>query len=349
MPFPHQDKYWMEALSFLKEYTQPLDSILAPNEFLEFFSGNYPYNVSHLLPVEHFKFVVFHKGMIPEIDRPLCLKVIDSFYIVFANDVFVIYASVPLNIQAVEASHVTALLEQFDKCVDSQQLDQSVGYGSAITTYNRPHCLARSLPQILALEIPVIVIDDASTPANHLENQRITQKYNVPLIYIPENRGLPNAMNIGLSYWLADPDIDWIAYFQDDVDVHPDMIKVLAKIQDPVNRPILSGRDAIAHDTFGTDKIAGYDVLYKKSMPGTHLHAHRDYWRSVMPIPTPYLGAPKHNQGNPPGQGSDGDWWITAWSPQSITKRGGYITCVPGLIKTLCLTAQESTWGNPNE
>lgn len=349
MSFPHQDKYWMEVLSFLKEYTQPLDSILAPNEFLEFFSGNYPYNVSNLLPAEHFKFIVFHKGMTGEIVISLCLRVISSFHLVFANNVFVIYALVPLNVPDIDTTHVTALLEQFGKCVDDRKSRKPISYGAVITTYNRPYCLARSLPQILALGIPVVVIDDASTPANHLKNQQITQEYNVSLIYIPENRGLPNAINVGLSYWLADPDIDWIAYFQDDVDVQPDTIKVLAQIQDLVDRPILSGRDAIAHDTFGTDKIAGYDVLYKKSMPGTHLHAHRDYWRSIMPIPTPYLGAPKHNQGNPPGQGSDGDWWITTWSPQSITKRGGYITCVPGLIKTLCLTAQESTWGNPNE
>ena len=348
MSFPVQDKYWMEVRLFLQEHSQILDSILAPNEFLDFFSGNYPYNISSLLRAEHLKFIVFHKGMVGEIAASLILKVINSFHVVFANDVFVIYSSVPLNVETVELSHVTALLEQFDKCTEDRKLEQSISYGAVVTTYNRPHCLSRSLPQILALEIPVIVIDDASTLAHRLANQRITSQYNVPLIYIPENRGLPNAINVGVNYWLADPSVDWIAYFQDDVDVHPDTIKIFAQIQDSADRPILSGRDAIAHNTFGTDQIAGHDILYKKSMPGIHLHAHRDYWRGVMPIPTPYLGAPKQNKGNPLGQGSDEDWWITAWSPQSITKRGGYITCVPDLIKTFCLTAQESTWGNPN-
>ena len=348
MSFPDRDKYWTEVKSFLAEHAQPLDSILAPNEFLEFFPGNYPYNISNLLPAEHFKFVVFHKGMTTEIAIPLRQKVLNSFHVVFANDVFVIYALTPLNVRAVEPAHVKALLEQFDEDIKDRTLNKPISYGAVITTYNRPHCLARSLPQILALGIPVIVIDDASISENQLENQRITQQYRVPLIHLPENRGLPNAMNVGLSYWLADPDIDWIAYFQDDVDVHPDTLKALAQIQDPIVRPILTGRDALEHATFGTGKIAGYNILSKKSMPGVHLHAHRDYWLGVMPIPTPYLGAPKHDKGKP-GQGADEDWWITAWSPKSITKQGGYVTCVPGLVETFCLTAQTSSWGNPNE
>ncbi|NJR66751.1 MAG: hypothetical protein HC772_17890 [Leptolyngbyaceae cyanobacterium CRU_2_3] len=155
-------------------------------------------------------------------------------------------------------------------------------------------------------------------------------------------------MNVGLEYWLADPQIDWISYFQDDVDINPETLKVLEQIQDQRDRPLLSGRDALEHPNFGTGEIAGYPVLYKRSMPGQHLHAHRDYWRSIMPIPTPYLGAPKPDQGKP-GQGADEDWWITCWSPHSIVKRGGYVVCVPGLVRSFQTSADESTWGNLSE
>jgi hypothetical protein len=63
-----------------------------------------------------------------------------------------------------------------------------------------------------------------------------------------------------------------------------------------------------------------------------------------MPIPTPYLGAPKPTGGRP-GQGSDEDWWVTAWSPNAIAKRGGYVICVPGLVRTF--DVERSTWAKP--
>ena len=349
MPFPLEDEYWVQTKIFLQEHTHNLDPILAPNEFIEFFPGNYPYSILNLLPIEHFKFVAFHKGMTSEIAASDSLKIVENFHIVFANDVFVVFSQLPIpSIQQPEQSHVIALLEQLERHLDDRIQPRLVSYGAFITTYNRPSYLKKSIPQIIALGIQVIVIDDASTPENSQINRDITHKYDVPLIYIPENRGLPNAMNVGLNYWLADPDIDWIAYFQDDVDVHPNTLKTLAQIQDPHKRPVLTGRNALEHPTFGTDKIVGYDILYKRSTSGIHIHAHRDYWRGVMPIPTPYLGAPKQNKGKP-GQGADEDWWITCWSPQSIAKRGGYIVCVPDLVQTFCMSADESTWGNPNQ
>ena len=350
MAFPTHDEFWMQARSFLEKHADPLDPILAPNEFLDYFPGTYHYNVSYLFPASMFRFVVFHKGMAEEIHTALALEVIDRFYPVFANEVFVIYADVLLlGIAPVEQVHTKALLEQFEEQFEAEQsFSKPPTYAAVITTYNRPQSLARSLPQVLALGIPLVVVDDASTAENYQENQRITEQHQVPLIRIPENRGLPNAMNAGLEYWLADPEIDWISYFQDDVDIHPDTLKILEQIQDRVDRPLLAGRDALEHATFGTADIAGYQVLYKRSMPGQHLHAHRDYWRGVMPIPTPYLGAPKPDKGKP-GQGADEDWWITCWSPQSIAKRGGYVVCVPGLVRSFQTGADESTWGNLSE
>lgn len=349
MPFPDDD-YWYQTRDFLKEQVQPLDPILAPNEFMEFFPGNYHYNVTYVLPPEHFKFVLFHKGMVSEIEPPFALEVMRTFKPVFANAVFVVFAKhPPEGLAPVSGGHLQPLLDQI-AVLEAQQrgVVKRPTYAVTITTHNRPSSLARSLPQIVSLGAPVVVVDDASSADNAAENQRIADEHGAALIRIPDNRGLPHAMNVGIDYWLADPAIDWISYFQDDVDVHPEIFRVLEQIQDPLERPILTGKDALEHRTFETGAIAGFQVLYKRSMPGQHLHAHRAYWASVMPIPTPYLGAPKPDRGKT-GQGADEDWWVTAWAPHSITKRGGYVVCVPGLVRSFQTQQDGSTWGNISE
>jgi glycosyltransferase involved in cell wall biosynthesis len=350
MPFPVADEFWMQTRSFLERYAKPLEAILAPNEFLEFFPGTYHYNVAYVLPPRHFGFVVFHKAMVREIELPFALEVVKTFRPVFANEVFVVYVrDLTLQLQEEDQVHVDALVEQlaFNE-TQERQPEPKPKYAITVTTHNRPQSLARSLPQLAALEVPIVVVDDASTPEHAEANRHIAEQCQVPLIYIPDNRGLPNAMNVGIGYWLADPEITWISYFQDDVDVDADIFKVLEDIQDPHERPLLTGRDAQEHPTVETEEIAGHEVLLKRSMPGQHLHAHRDYWSGVLPIPTPYLGAPKPDKGKP-GQGADEDWWITAWSPHAIVKQGRYVICVPGLVRTFRTSASESTWGNVSE
>lgn len=347
MEFPASDRYWTEALTFLEQHAQPLDAILAPNEFLEFFPGTYHYNISYLLPADRFAFHVFHKGMVTQVEQPFLLEVLQYFQPVFANSVFVIYANALIDVSPAD-EHIQPLLNQISQQPHNSS-NEKQKYAAVVTTYNRPQCLARSLPQILALNIPTIVIDDASTPENQKINQSIIDKYQdkyqVLLLQIPSNRGLPNSINTGISYWLADPDITWISYFQDDVDVSPDLIKVMAQIQDCQERPLLTGRDATEHPTFKSTNIADRTVLLKRSIPGIHLHAHRNYWASVLPIPTPYLGCPKANRGRL-GQGADEDWWIATWSPNSVVKQGGYVVCVPNLVTTFDTTGQNSTWQN---
>jgi len=347
MPFPIDDEFWLETRDFLKDHARATAAILAPNEFMEFFPGTYHYNVTYALSPDGFDFVVFHKGMVHEVEPPFAIAVLQKFQPIFANPVFVVYArQVPDPAPVIETAHLRALLDQLASIETLHQVQQREPcYGCVITTYNRPQGLARSLPQILALGAPVVVVDDASSEENYRENQRITSEHGVPLLRMPENRGLPNAINNGIGYWLADPDIDWISYFQDDVDVHPDLFKVFAAIQDPQERPLLTGRDAVEHRTYEIASIGGYKVYLKRSMPGVHLHAHRDYWRAVLPIPTPYVGAPKPI-GRKHGQGADEDWWITAWSPQSVTKQGKYAVCVPGLVRTFDQTGSASTWRN---
>ena len=67
-----------------------------------------------------------------------------------------------------------------------------------------------------------------------------------------------------------------------------------------------------------------------------------------MPIPTRTLGAPKRTTADPSmrGVGSNVDWWIYRDCPQSVVAKGGYVVCVPGLVRTFYSQAKDSTWNN---
>ena len=61
-----------------------------------------------------------------------------------------------------------------------------------------------------------------------------------------------------------------------------------------------------------------------------------------MPLPSPYLGAPK------PGAGASmEDWWIVNQAPRSAERRGLLVVCIPGLVRTFLWHHDDSTWANP--
>lgn len=357
MGFPTEDQYWMQVRSFLEEHAPSLTAILAPNEFLEYFPGTYHYSASYLLPHAHYDFVVFHKGMVSEIEPTLVKEVLQHFHPVFANEVFVVYAKTLLpDAPSLDRNDMQSLVEKFDLAAEPQPaLTTKPNCAAVITTYNRPWCLEKSLPQILKLGIPVVVVDDGSSPSNTQANQEITSRYQVPLLHLPSHREQSSAINVGVSYWLGDPDIRWISCFQDNVTVKPNTLKILTQLQDAQTRPLLTGCDDPNHPTLKTDTIADHTVLLKRSMSGSHFHAHRDYWAAVLPIPTPYLNAPKPNQEWIKSGGIDEDWWITTWSPNSIAKQGGYVVCIPDLVSTFeptpkqFATVQPKTPASANE
>jgi len=338
------DPFWAEVERLLAGNATPRTAILAPGDFLRRFPGTYPYPVSWQLPLEHFDFLVIHKGMLDEIEPELLAALPRYCHAVLANEVFVVYAQRPVCDLAPAAQiHAEALTAALARRRPTSSPRRTA---AVVTTFRRPHCLARSLPQVVALGIPAVVVDDGSGGPAADENRRIAQSLGVPLVALPENRGLPSAVNVGVSYWLADRQVEWISCFQDDVDLHPELIGRLAAVQDARARPLLTGFDAAEHPAAGAATIGGVAVLLKQATSGQHLHAHRDFWRGVLPIPTPYLGAPKAHGGGRPGHGSDTDWWVTAWAPRSAAKRGLPVVCLPGLVTTHCPGRDESTWDN---
>lgn len=215
--------------------------------------------------------------------------------------------------------------------------------GCLISTYNRPAALARTLPQVVALGAPVLVVDDGSTVYNEdLDTKRIDLK--VPMLSLPDNRGLAAAMNIGLSYWLADKSIEWISYFQDDVDVHPRMLEILSRYHGQYQ--IMTGHDAGEHQAHHSMTVDGLLLKEKWVIRATHIHAHREFWAEQMPIPTRELGAPKRLDGPGRGLGSNVDWWVCRDGPRSCRKTERPILCVPGLVRSFLWKADDSCWAN---
>lgn len=212
-----------------------------------------------------------------------------------------------------------------------------------VTTKDRPSALARSLPQIAALGAPVLVVDDGSSIADFA----FYAFENVKKLCIPENRGLAAALNIGLSYWLADKSIDWISYFQDDVEVHPRTLEILSQFHGAYK--VITGHDAAEHPAYCNLKVADnpeYDVKLKWSIRATHVHAHRDWWLKQMPFPTRELGAPKKLGPHERGLGSNVDWYFCRDGENSCQKTRTPILCVPGLVRTFLWKAEDSCWNN---
>ncbi len=227
-----------------------------------------------------------------------------------------------------------------------------------VTTYNRPDKLARSLPQIVAaaneIGAPVLVVDDGSTTQSACENPTICNFNGVHHMRLPSNRGLAGALNIGLAYWLADPSIDAIAYFQDDVEVDP---VCLAALQDWTaearNRIwMLTGHDAKEHafrvegDKRIEVELAGVKAYAKVACRATMMFARREAWSSVMPIRSKALGLPKRIPGREGrGEGSGVDWWIVR-DCKEAGKAPLAVLCVPGLVRTFAFKAADSCWAN---
>jgi hypothetical protein len=348
--FPFANRAWCETRNFLLRHGGKTASIMAPVPFLEIFPNAYHYHLDTLLPLEIYDFVVVHKGMLESLSLE-CLEAINlKMTPVFANAVFVVYArgmKMPLWLQLRE-KHLLPVREYIANKQQTQEKQFGTGQFESqvaiiVCAYRRPAVLRRSLPQIVDMGAPVLVVVDGTDHPDAQQCVELANEYGVIVLAIPTNRGLCCAMNAGLSYWLADPSVEWISVFQDDVDVNRKTLAVLAEVSDRTKYPLMTGYYAPEHPVLNTGILNGHPVMFQRSAPGVHLHAHREYWSRVLPIPTPYLSAPKPAGGRS-GQGADEDWWITAWSPNSVTKQGLMVVCIPDLVTHMDADMAESTW-----
>lgn len=354
MNFPQEDRFWKSVADFLFKRFGEGASLLAPNEFHEIFPRSFPYDVAPHLDLRTLDALVIHRGMLDEVGKGLCRHLLENGIPLLGNEVFAVYTLKgrrPWRLAGKE--HFDDFRAKVDlgevfKINPAKLHSEFEGPATVIlmTTYNRPDRLARTLESVSLLRAPILVVNDGSDSKHSAAYESVSQQFGVRVINMPDNRGLSNALNAGLSYWLADPQVCWISYIQDDMEVRPDMLAALARVQDPVKYPLLTGRLNPLHKIYGKAGINGIEVVFQRMSPGLHLHAHRSYWEKILPIPTAYFQAPRPCPGAP-RRGADEDWWIVQWSPRSIVKQCKYVAVLPGLARTTAVLASESTWDNP--
>lgn len=345
---PLQDAWFLRDILRRLPSAAGHDQILAPDEFASYLRQQITLSPDRAYPGPlSVQYVIVRQDHINALDPGLLAALKASYGCIHANRRFALFAcgaaSSPAGASVM--ARLGGLLETrrpaaAPRVIAPEARDRAI----LVTTYNRPSALARSLPQLTALGHLVLVVDDGSADTARARNRAIATTSGAAYFELPANRGLCASMNAGLAYLMADRTIEWISYFQDDVDVDPGVMAALKTVEQRDERPILTGYDADEHATERETTIGGTRVKLKRSSPAVHLHAHVDYWRGVLPIPTEYLGAPRRRW-----DASLEDYWIVNHAPGAAEKRGLLVVCVPNLVRTFLWDHADSTWGNPNE
>jgi hypothetical protein len=338
---------WQQVAAFLGAHVRPHERILAPDHFLGLFAQvTAPQIRRHWLDRD-FDWFVLHVEALIRIDRAVIRDMLANAHPVFANPAFYVFArrdDLPIrslhepDFQPFQGWLLANGMIGAERAAPTRR-------GALVTTYQRPDMLEATLGALRATGVELAVVDDGSGPEAAARNRALAEAAGAAYLFVPGNRGLPTALNCGLAYFLADERITWISSFNDDVVVDPALYQVLGKLEATGAYPLMTGYLSPHHSVHETRTIEGIEVKLLRSMPGQHIHAARDYWRAVLPIPTPYLGAPKPSGGVFPGQGADEDWWIGSYAPRAVVKTGGLIAAVAGLVQNRGLDA--STWARP--
>lgn len=335
------DAHWVAVAEFLNSMGVSHQLILAPNEFLHLFPGTIAIHVRRdMMPDARIDWFVVHKGMLHRVDAAMLREAV-ACTAVFANEVFVVFARDATG--HADENHVAPIIAFTQRLANPPS---AYRVGIIVSAYNRPWALKRTLRSLRRLNAPMLVVDDHSSLVSRWRNRIIALTAGADYLQLPRNLGLAHAVNAGMAHFLARLDINWISVFDSDCETSPDTLDVFARITPhfQADRTLFTGYRSPCHHEHEAREVAGHHVLIARSCSGQHLHAHRDYWMTVLPIPTAYSRAPQPTGGVYIGQGSDQDWWVSCWCPRSGVKRGGDVVIVPGLVTTF--GAGHSTWGS---
>jgi SAM-dependent methyltransferase len=111
MSFPHDDNAWAETAAFLRSRLGPTDRLVAPSPFRFVIPRALRFQQLRAEPPAAFAWVVAHKGELDAIPRGFLAQLPEQAVPVFANDVFVVFATAPPSDLAdlTETDHVRAL------------------------------------------------------------------------------------------------------------------------------------------------------------------------------------------------------------------------------------------------
>lgn len=121
------DYFWDDVVDFLREHASLNQNLLLPDELCDAFPVTSSYHQSHTEKINHFDWVLLHKGRLFNLSLKVLRDICRSFTPVFANEVFVLFTrpqiSRSLAIAQVRRSpHLQALLLK----VRDQKIKQSL-------------------------------------------------------------------------------------------------------------------------------------------------------------------------------------------------------------------------------
>ena len=335
---------WQQIVAFLKAHVRPGERLLAPDHLLNEFAQVYPPQIRRHWIGFDFDWFVLHVEGIARMDRAIVRDMLANAFPVAVNPVFFVFTrrdDLPRRSLQEPAFQQLQMYLMAAGMIGAEPAPP-VRRGAVITTFNRPAMLMQSAVGVIQAGAELLVVDDGSSPEFAATNRTIVERAGGAYLALPSNRGLPTALNCGVAHFLADEGVTWISTFNDDVAVDPTLYEVLGKLEATREFPLMTGFLSPAHKVLDARVVDGVEVKLLRALSGLHMHGARDYWRGLMPIPTPYLGAPKPSGGRFDGQGADEDWWVGSYSPHAVAKAGGLIAAVAGLVGHL--GAAVSTW-----
>lgn len=243
-----------------------------------------------------------------------------------------------------------------------------------ITTFNREKFLDRCLDSIIkntGVPYSLFVYDDAST--DNTVGMLKAKYVNKGVLLRPRKRsGITQGFNSLRETSALANDNKYFCYIQDDTIVEPGWLDTLIELYEhqatssTYKVGLFSGHHAPEHPIEASMEIKGTEVYFKKSIRATNMIAPYSFWNKIGEIPLNNPdGSPRGFPGPPNpdgsrGRGSNMDVYITghqsngvyvhgAAGPTNSWKLGTYCMVVPGLVKHMATSKEESTWANPNK
>lgn len=126
------DSYWIDAIDFLNKYKNG-KNILVPNEMVQHVSGAKGFGIKSVGASNEIVLCI-HKGLIAEIHPDILFNSLIHGEVVFANEVFAIYAPATQKTPDANQKHLGSMIEALSKLFRPSEPSQKVAAASGRTS-----------------------------------------------------------------------------------------------------------------------------------------------------------------------------------------------------------------------
>jgi Sulfotransferase family len=106
------DAFWIEALNFVKDNRKAPDFCMVPDELIDLLEGAYPYSSSTFGKSNRFDWIIIHKGRLDMFRAEFLQEAVESLFIVFANEVFIVLSKTEHDQESADVStHLSPAIE----------------------------------------------------------------------------------------------------------------------------------------------------------------------------------------------------------------------------------------------